>query len=226
MKKFYNYLAFIAIFGIIIAFSQCNDNDDDDSIIEDVDKLTALKNVEFTYDSMSYAIGLPDSALESGKTFDELVAEDSAKYTNPENYSVTFVANMLADNTKEDARDAKFDGMDVNIILDTNDQSPIETKADEFEVKKNETKPVTAKDSINLKTHRVPGLYFFQQVVDGEDLATTLFPVLKYSIGSENGTIEVPQIQEDVPTRASDDMKVFLQGLLDSGVFDEPVEKK
>lgn len=220
MKLHKLLILIIAISGVSI-FTQCKDDDKD--IVEDIDQTAALKNVEVTYDSLTYVIGLPEGAL-SGRPFDSLVMEDSAKYTNPENYSITTIANMTADNTKSGAKDAKFDGMIITIVMDTIESGPIEPEAGEFEVKAGATEAVQAADSINLKTHRLTGLYIFRQTVDGNDLATTFAPTLLYKIGSQEGTIPIPEFYQDIPTRASPEMKEFLSGLLDSGIFDEPIQ--
>lgn len=220
MRNF-KLLFFITILNAIMLIASCKEDKDD--VIQDLDQTAALKKVVFTYDSMSINIGLPAGAL-SGVPFDTLLAQDSATYANPENYSIETIACFTADNTASDAGDAKFDGMDLDIIMDTINSGPIEAKTDAFEVKANEVKAVQAKDSINLKTHRLTGLYMFRQIVDGADLATTLKPDLKYSIGSQSGSLPLPATQHNIPTRASDEMKDFLSGLLESGVFDEPAQ--
>jgi hypothetical protein len=205
-------------FSLLILFLalQCGVED----AVSDTQKTAALRKVTVTSDSGQCAIGLPEGAL-SGRSFEELAAENPAAFTNPANYSVAFILNMTADNTKDDAEDAKFDGMTVDMIMDTISASPVRTEADAFEVKKNTTHAFQAMGEINLQTHRRVGLYIFRQTVDGNDLATTLSPVLYYKIGSQAGTIDLPDIQQNIPTRASDEMKAFLAGLLDSGIFAE-----
>lgn len=214
MKLLKISLTIFSFFTFAVILLHCTD----DPITGDAQKLAALKKVTITFDSLVCEFGLPQGAL-SGKTFDELYAEDSATYANPANYSITLLLNMTADNTKDGADDAKFDGMTIDIVMDTITSFPVRTTADAFEVKKDTTLPVQAHGTINLETHRLTGLYIFRQTVDGNDLATTLSPSFNYKIGTEEGTINLPDIQQDIPTRASNETKAFLSGLLDSGIF-------
>jgi hypothetical protein len=186
--------------------------------LSDAEKLAALKNVAFTFKSVNANLALPTGAL-SGKTFDQLMNEDSATFSNPENYSVSFLIKMLADNTKDNAQDAKFDGMSVNMIMDTLHSIPISTTASGFELLKNTTQEVVAQGNIKLSTHKPAVMYIFRQMANGQDLATTLSTYLNYNIGSLNGALPLPSIQQQIPTSASTEMKTFLSGLLNSGVF-------
>jgi hypothetical protein len=186
--------------------------------VNDVQQLAALRKVTVTCDSMTYEFGLPQGAL-GGKSFTQLLAEDSAKYANPANYTITVLLNMTADNTKTDSDDAKFDGMRIKVIMDTLASTPIQTIADPFTVSEKSKKNVPARGSINLATHRKAGLYIFRRTVDGSDLITTLSPELDYKIGSMAGSIPLIDIKMNVPTRASVETKAFLAGLIDSGVF-------
>jgi hypothetical protein len=192
-----------------------------DEVLSDLDKKAALRNVTVAYDSAAINLGLPAGAI-SGKSFQQLKKEDSAKYCNPQNYSITFVVTLLANNKKEGARDAAFDGMTLHIIMDTIQSSPLNAVTDSFEVKKNTTRPVQVMGTINLKTHRLAGLYIFRQMVDGNDISTTQTPSLNYTIGALQGTIDLPSFHENIPTRASEETKAFLRGLLDSGIFNVP----
>jgi hypothetical protein len=211
MKKLINSSLIFSLIMISFLFSNCKK----DTTLSDAEKLAALKNVTFTYDNIGFAIHLPDSAL-SGKTFDQLMTEDSATYANPENYSIDFLINMTADNTKE------FDGMTVNMIMDTIETYPVSTVAPAFEVLKNTSQQESAAGGINLGTHRLTGLYIFKQAVAGADLATTLATILNYNIGSLSGVINLPDVHKQIPTSATPEMKAFLSGLLDSGIFDNP----
>jgi hypothetical protein len=188
------------------------------SALTDAQQLAALRNVTVTCDSMTYAFGLPQGAL-GGKSFSQLLAEDSATYANPANYSITVILNMTADNTHSGAADAAFDGMKINVVMDTIVSTPIQTVADPFTVSKGTKKSVPAHGTINLATHRKAGLYIFRQTVAGADLATTLSPLLDYKIGSLAGSIPLPDIKQNIPTRASAETKAFLSGLLSSGVL-------
>lgn len=189
-----------------------------DKSLSDAEQVAALKDVTVNYDNAGYDLGLPDGAL-SGKTFDQLKHEDSLKYTNPENYSITMTSNFNADNTKENSRDAKFDGMDLIQTMDTIKSNPIKSSVGPFDIPKSSTVPVSTSTKINLKTHRRAGLYIFQQIVDGRDLATTFSPSLNYNIGILTGSIPLPDIKQNIPTRASAETKEFLKGLILSEVF-------
>lgn len=197
-------------------FNQCGV----EKAVTDTQKTAALRKVTVTSDSVSFEIGLPPGAL-SGKSFTELAAEDPVTYENPANYSVTISQYMTADNKQDGAEDAKFDGVYIDMVMDTLASTPVRTEAEGFEIKKNTTHPFEVTGGINLQTHRRVCLYIFRQTVDGTDLMTTMSPVLRYKIGSETGTIDLPEIQKNIPTRASDETKAFLAGLLDSGVFEE-----
>jgi len=219
MKNYRTKLPVIPIFFSIsiLLYTNCSE----ENPIDDAQKIAALQNVTITFDSLSYEIGLPDGAL-NGKSFDSLMAIDSAKYANPANYTIGISGNFTADNTKEEAEDAKFDGMIVEIVMDTIELGPVQTIAEGFEIQKNTQLPVQTAGEINLKTHRQTGLYIFRQTVDGNDLATTLSPMLNYKIGIKKGSINVPDIHKDIPTRASEETKAFLSGLLESRIFEIP----
>jgi hypothetical protein len=200
----------------MLLLTQCAD----DNPVTDAQQLAALRNIKITYDSMTYEIGLPPGAL-SGQSLFELMQNDSSTYANPENYSIHISLNVTADNTDPQAEDAKFDGMELDIAMDTIESNPILMATEGFLVKKNETIPVETETTINLKTHREPGIYIFRQTVDGNDLATTMYPKLYYEIGLQQGSLNLPSVYQEIPTRASDETKEFLRQLLESGVFDE-----
>jgi hypothetical protein len=187
-------------------------------VVTDIDQTAALRNVSITYDSTTYQLGLPAGAL-SGKSFADLKAQDPTTYTNPQNYSIALVIHLLANNKTANAADAKFDGMSLNIVMDTIVSSPVIASAPAFVVLKNTNLPVPVSSSINLKTQRAAGLYIFKQIVAGSDLSTTQTPVFNYSFGVLQGTIPLPSFHENIPTRVDDGTKAFLKGLLDSGIF-------
>lgn len=188
------------------------------STVQDADQTAALKNVTVTYEGMTYQMQLPDGAT-SGKSFDELRREDSAKYSNPANYGMTYTATMHADNNKDHSSDAKFDGMDVNAVFDTVNSEPLKTSAGPFTVPAHNSKTVNATGTINLQTHKHAGLYMFRQVADGNDIATTLFATMNYKVGALNGTIPLPSSKQNIPTAANEETKNFLRGMLSSGIF-------
>lgn len=190
-------------------------------VIDDTQSLVALRKVTVAYDSLTMEFEFPQGALTSGKTFAELLLANSVIYSNPENYSVIFNFNMTADNTSDGAKDAKFDGMDMDAIFNNIKSSPVKTASDPFSVSANTKKTIITHGEINLKTHRSVGLYIFTQVVAGDKIKTTLSPSLNYKIGSNEGNIDLPDINTEIPTRFSDETKAFLKGLLESGALDQ-----
>lgn len=206
----------ILILLIGISFSFCKKETE---VIDSVSETAALRKVTVDLDSMSNDIGLPSGALTQGLSFAELLAADTATYANPANYSIAMILNLLIDNTKDGAKDAAFSGLDLNIIMDTINSTPINTSTGAFEVAENATLSLPVPTEINLATHRQVGLYMFRQIVDGADLATTITPLLKYNLGIQSGDIPLVSFQKDIPTRASDETKDFLAGLLDSGIM-------
>jgi hypothetical protein len=215
MKNYFK--TYIPALYLILCIIACTS---EDNPITDAQQIAALRNVKVVYDSMTFEIGLPSGAL-SGQSFFELLQNDSSTYADSENYSILIALNMTADNTDSDAEDAKFDGMELNIVMDTIESNPVNMSTEGFQVNKNETYPVATETTINLKTHRAAGLYIFRQTVDGNDLATTIYPYLNYEIGIQQGTLNLPSIYQEIPTRASDETKEFLRQLLESGIFDE-----
>ena len=213
MKKPLNIFCAIMLIAAGIFVSSC-----EKEALSDAEKLAALKDVSFTMQGVTLDVNLPADAL-NGKTFQELMAIDSATYANPANYSVNFLVKMLADNTKENAKDAKFDGMVMNMIMDTLQSSSISTTANAFELLKNTSQEVVAQGAINLATHKAAGLYVFKQISEGQKLASSISTKLNYEIGSLQGALNLPVVQPQIPTSGSDAMKTFMKGMLDSGVF-------
>jgi len=211
---------YIGIYALVLACALLLINCSDDNPLTDAQKIAALRKVTVVYDSMSYEISLPPGAL-SGQSLAELMVSDSSTFANPANYSIAIALNVTADNTDPEAEDAKFDGMNIDIVMDTIESNPITMSTEGFEVGKNETYPIQLETTINLETHREPGLYIFRQTVDGNDLATTTYPYLHYDLGIQQGTINLPSLYKEIPTRASDETKEFLRQVLESGMFDE-----
>lgn len=206
-------IASVAAFLLISCFG-------DDNPVEDAQKSAAIRKVEVTVDSGAVEPQLPAGA-QSGRSFDSLVAEDSATYADPSNYGIDLAYYFQVDNTAEDAEDAKFDGITADIVFDTYSDSPVRAESGPFEVAKGEVRQVSVTTSMNIAAHRLPCLYVFQQIVDGADVKTAVSPNLNYKIGSARGEIEIPDIVVDIPTRASDETKEFLSGMLQSGRFEE-----
>lgn len=223
MKKINQLLTSLFILFVfalqILGTSACI-KDEVEKTASDAQAVEALRDVDFSHDSTTINFIFPEGAF-SGQSLDTLMDEAPEIYSDLANYTINFGIFMLADNTKEDARDAKFDGMKISLVFDTVVSNPVETHCDGFEVKKGETAQVECAGSINLETHRYSGIYIFEQTVAGEDVTTTMRPTLFYKIGSLEGEINLPEITVDIPTRASDETKAFLQELLDSDLLDE-----
>lgn len=200
-------LALIAVFNI-----SCKKE------VTDAQKVEALKDVTLSYDSVALNLSLPEGAL-SGQSFAELRANNEALYSNLANYTIGFTTYLKASNTKSGAADAAFQGMAVNLIMNNLTGTPIQTATGPVTILANEIKPVTIAGSINLLTHKLVGKYIFQQMVDGNDLATKIAPVLKYQIGALAGDLNLPEINQNIPTRASANTKNFLSGLLASDLM-------
>jgi len=186
--------------------------------VTDAQKVEALKNVTLSYDSVALNVNLPDGAL-SGQSFTELRAQNEALYSNLSNYTLGFATYMKASNTKTDATDAEFQGMTMNMIMNNLNSTPIQTSTGAVTILKNETRPIITSGSINLLTHKLVGKYIFQQMVAGNDLATKIAPILNYQIGSLQGGLNLPEFNQNIPTRASDNTKNFLSGLLASNLM-------
>jgi hypothetical protein len=172
---------------------------------------------------MSTDVSFPENSWE-GKTFDEVYQNNKAAYEDLSNYTIRINTFYLADNTSSEAADAKFGGMAQSIVFNNIDEMPLQLQTSAFEIEKDETRTVNGEGQINLETHRLPGLYIFQQIVDGNPLDTKILNELFYQIGSAEGSFNLPEVRQDIPTRASVEMKDFLRGFLESGILDEPVE--
>ena len=190
-------------------------------IVDDIDAIAALKNVSFQYDRSTIEIILPDDAL-NGQSFSALTGHDPELYGDPSHYGIELKIHYNADNTRAQARDAKFDGINQLVVLSDLEETPIDLTTAAFELKQGQTLEVFTQGAIDLATHRLAGLYIFRQMVDGNPLDTRILTQLLYKIGAEEGTISLPPLRQDIPTRASDEMKAFLGGLLESGIFDQP----
>ncbi len=207
MKKITLLLAMVAIVSV-----SCEKE------VTDAQKVEALKDVTLSYDSVALNLSLPEGAL-SGQTFAELRAQNEALYSDLSKYTIGFATYLKANNTKADAADAAFQGMGVNMIMNNLTNTPIQTLTGPVTILKNEIKPVVISGNINLLTHKPVGKYIFQQMVDGNYLATKIAPVLKYQIGVLAGDLNLPEINQNIPTRASDNTKNFLSGLLASDLM-------
>lgn len=207
MKKI--TLSLVVLSLVILFSSSCKKE------VTDAQKVEALKNVTLSYDSVALNVNLPQGAL-SGQSFSELRAQNEALYSNLSNYTLGFATYMKASNTKTDATDAEFQGMTMNMIMNNLSSTPIQTSTGAVTILKNETRPIVTSGSINLLTHKLVGKYIFQQMVAGNDLATKVAPILNYQIGSLQGGLNLPEFNQNIPTRASDNTKNFLTGLLAS----------
>ncbi|MFT6814773.1 MAG: hypothetical protein ACJAZ3_000666 [Sphingobacteriales bacterium] len=205
----------VFLFSLLV-FQSCDNTAD---AISDAQKLSKLKEAIFTYDSTQITFTFPEGAL-NGEPFDSLIRKDSATYANPANYEVTIESYLNADNNSETSDDAKFDGMRMKIVLDTIASNPLELLADGFDLPKGASKQIKADGTMNLRTHKLPCLYIFQQTVDGFDIDATISPFVLYEIGTITGEIPIAESTVAIPTRADAATKNFLQGLLDSQVFE------
>ncbi len=221
MKKLRTLLFTISISTLVVLsgllVTSCDEAKD---AVNDVRSTAALKNVEFTYNEMNFEVSLPENAL-SGEPFDSLYKKNKEIYGNPANYTINIKTMFTADNTSQDAKDAKFDGMFQNLVFNKIEESPLEYETKGFVIEQDAIINVISEGSINLETHRLPGKYIFQQMVSGNDVNTNIVTNLLYEIGGKEGSIKALDLQKDIPTRASDEMKDFLEGLLDSGLLDE-----
>lgn len=203
-----------SVLAIVIAFTTSCKKE-----VDDAQKVEALKNVTISYDSVALNLSLPEGSLTSGKTFAELRAENQNLFSNLTNYGIGFTTYLKANNTKENASDAAFQGLAVNLIMNNLTNTPIETSTGPVTILKNSSSPVAVSGNINLMTHKLVGKYIFQQMVVGDDLATRIAPILKYQIGSLVGNIKIPEINKNIPTRASAETTNFLSGLLSSDLL-------
>lgn len=225
MKKLTHLLFALAVMACSVSFfSACEEIEDVKNTVDDTQKILALKDVKFSLDSMSTDISFPESSWE-GKSFDEVYQNNKAAYEDLSNYTIRLNSYYLADNSSPDAADAKFGGMAQSIVFNNIDQNPLQLETSEFEINKDEILTVNSDGQINLETHRLAGLYIFQQIVDGNPLDTKILNELFYQIGSAEGSFELPEVQQDIPTRASAEMKKFLADLLASGILDAPAEQ-
>jgi hypothetical protein len=215
MRKSFTIISLL--FVSLLIFNSCEEVE---NTINDVQKTAALRNVSFTYDGLTTDVVMPEAGFE-GKTFAELFNNSKEKYSNPANYSVNLGMLYTASNTKSNAADAKFAGMIQDVVLNNIDETPLRFDTPGFEIAKGESKTISSSSEINLETHKLAGLYIFEQIVAGEDLDTRVLTSLNYDFGLEEGILNLPEVQKNIPTKASEETKTFLRGLLESGLFDE-----
>ncbi len=202
-----------SVLAIVIAFTTSCKKE-----VDDAQKVEALKDVTMSFDSVALNLALPEGSL-SGQSFADLRTQNQDLFSNLANYTIGFATYLKANNTKSNAADAAFQGMGVNLIMNNLTDSPIQTLTGPVTILQNEIKPVVITGGINLLTHKMVGKYIFQQMVDGNDLATKIAPILKYQIGALAGDLNLPVINKDIPTRASVETKNFLGGLLSSDLL-------
>jgi len=208
-------ISFSIILGLAV-FLSCSETENP---VTDAQKLAALKNVTVSVNGVEYNFDFPQDSI-GAQTLSELLNIDSSKYANPANYQIDIAVITTIDNTAENARDAKFDGMYIDLVFDTISSNPVRTETGPFEVAAGSTKEVSATGSINLETHKLPGKYILQQTVDGAEITTTLSPILVYKIGTLEGELPLPSVTLNIPTRASDETKAFFKELLESEMLE------
>lgn len=215
MRKNLKTVLFLT-FGLLVI----NACEEVENVVDDVQKTAALRNVSFAYDSLSTDLVLPEASL-SGKSFKELLENNQELYSDPANYSVIITTHYTADNTKDNAADAKFSGMIQDVILNNIEEAPLRFNTPGFEIPEFEVMDISSDSEINLDSHKMTALYIFQQIVSGEDLDTRISSSVNYEFGIEKGAIAVPEVQKFIPTKASEETKAFLKGLLESGMFND-----
>ncbi|MGM0376265.1 MAG: hypothetical protein ACQEQ0_05790 [Bacteroidota bacterium] len=188
--------------------------------VDDVQKTAALRNVSVTYDSLQTDVVLPQTSLE-GSTFQELYENNTDKFEDPANYVVEFSTHFTVDNTKDNAENAQFSGMYQDIVFNNIDESPVRFETSSFEIEANTRESESSTGEINLETHRETALYIFQQIIDEKPLDASIINRLLYDFGSREGEIDGGTFDQEIPTKASDETKNFLSGLIESGIFEE-----
>ncbi|MFW5774539.1 MAG: hypothetical protein ACOCWD_07635 [Tangfeifania sp.] len=188
--------------------------------VDDIQKTAALRNVTIEYDGLETDVVLPQGSLE-GSTFQELYDNNKDKFSNPENYVLKLSTRYTVDNTKDNAEDAKFSGMVQDIVFNNIEESPVRFETEAFEIEKNTTKSVSTAGEINLDTHTATALYIFQQIIDEEPLDALMTNRFLYDFGASEGEIDAGTFDQKIPTKASDETKEFLSGLIESGIFEE-----
>lgn len=213
-------LIFKTIFLFSFSLIMLNSCEQAEEVVSDVQKTIALRNVEFSYDSVSTGLEFPEGSL-SGKTFQELLENNRELYSDPANYSVKIRAHYTANNTKENASDAMFSGMVQDIVLSNITDAPVQLETPAFEVPKNEILNISSSSAISLGTHKSAVLYIFNQILADQDLDAEISSRLNYEVGLEKGSINLGKIQKNIPIKVSADTKKLISGILESGLFDE-----
>ncbi len=210
-------MAYPWILGLILIVG-CTD-DTVTSVVGDADALAALKNVAFEVDALTLEIRLPDLSV-NGPVSGAVDWSDLPD--DPAAYGVGFSIRYTADNTRDNARDARFDGMRQQVIVHDLEDHPVHLAAESFTIPKHQVLQVSAGGAIDLESHRLPVLHIFRQMVDGEPVRVDILTDLLYTIGPVEGSIRLPRVEQEIPTRASDAVKEVLAGLLASGRLDQP----
>ena len=203
-------------FGFLLVFflSSCLVEDAKEGAT-DTQKIVALRGVTLRYVSLSVNLKLPGEPPWT-KSFSDLRKTDPTTFNNLSNYTISLALQMTADNSNKDAQDAKFDGIDINLLLDTLDHQPVALISPAFDLPKGEKVAVSSSGTINLATHKQVGKYIFQQMADGADLDTRLIPTLKYKISQLEGSFTIDTLSQKVPTEKT----LFLKDVLNSGLLD------
>lgn len=213
-------LIFKTIFLFSFSLIMLNSCEQAEEVVSDVQKTIALRNVEFSYDSVSTGLEFPEGSL-SGKTFQELLENNRELYSDPANYSVKIRAHYTANNNKETASDAMFSGMLQDIVLSNITDAPVQLETPAFEVPKNEILNISSNSTISLGTHKSAVLYIFNQILADQDLDAEISSRLNYEVGLEKGSINLGKIQKNIPIKVSADTKKLISGILESDLFDE-----
>ncbi len=198
----------------LLLLSSCGIKD----VVDDAKSTVAIKDVEVETDEIIFVPKLP--TLIPGKTFAEMVEEDSA-YLLPSNYGVEIIYVMQAENIKDGAEDATFNGAKIDIDLDTVAATPLQIENDGFDVAAGATVKDSTTSVINAATDRVSCRYIFEQTANELKIAGDVTGRVLWKLGSQNGEIPLPAAPFEVQTNATPETQAFLSGAIDVGIFDE-----
>jgi hypothetical protein len=196
----------------------------------DLARKAALRQLEPNQDSLSFevdSIGVPDSAhafMSSGRQLSDLDTT-SAIYRNLKDrsqYLIHIRSGVAMENPGPDT--AAFDGLTLNLGLNRLWQSPLigPLAAGVFPPGGYTHKDMTL--TMNLETHRLPGLYLLRQLVEGQDVLTGFRAVFQLEFATVRDSVELPELEKALPTRmpsnVSSETKDFLRMMLDAGLLE------
>ncbi len=199
----------------LLLLSSCGVKD----VVNDAKSTVAIKDVEIKTDEISFVPKLP--TLITGKTFAQMVEEDSAYYSTPSNYGVEIVYVMSADNSKDGAADATFNGAEIDINLDTATAAPLQIINDGFTVAAGATVKDSTTSVINAADDRISCRYIFEQTANDSAIGGNITGRALWKLGTQNGEIPLPVAPFEIQTNATPETQAFLSGAIEAGIFDE-----